>query len=134
VELKSVATEDGKRTEVEVTASGEQLHLRLNGQKAGLIRRDAWTSSYWQLAEPKFHGKTVPILDSDTGKEYDGQLNYIGIDPLKVGNRAEDCYHFRVTGIPVPIDLWFDSYHRMVRQEFTESGHRTLVQIIAVRR
>jgi hypothetical protein len=134
VELKSVAVEDGKRTEVDVTANGEQVHVRVNGKNAGLLRRDVWTSSYWKLAEPKYHGKTVPILDSDTGKEYDGELKYIGLDPLKIGSKAQDCYHFRVTGIPVPIDLWFDAHHRMVRQEFTESGHRTLVQIIAVRR
>ena len=36
--------------------------------------------------------------------------------------------------VPSPVDVWFDQYHRLVRQEFTETGHRTIVQLVAVRR
>ena len=53
---------------------------------------------------------------------------------IKVGSELQDCYHFRVSSAPGPIDLWFDRFHRLVRQEFTESGHKTIVQLIQVRR
>ena len=33
-----------------------------------------------------------------------------------------------------PVDLWYDKYHRLVRQEFTDSGHKTIVQLENVRR
>ncbi len=134
VELKSVATEDGKTTKVDVVRTGEQLHLRVNGGNPGTLRSDVWTSSYWKLADARYHNKAVPVLDADTGNEFNGHLDLIGLDVKKIGSKAEDCYHFRVTGIPVPIDLWFDKHHRLVRQEFTEQGHRTVVQLIAVHR
>lgn len=134
VSLKSVATEDGKTTRVEVSRTGEQLRVVINGTGGNNLRSDVWPSSYWKLADKQFHNKQVPIIDSDTGNELIGQLDYVNLEKLKIGSKLDDCYHFRVTGIPVPIDLWFDRYHRMVRQEFTESGHRTIVQVIAVRR
>jgi hypothetical protein len=74
------------------------------------------------------------VLDADTGREFMAQLDYVATETLKFGGKAEDCYRFRVTGIPVPIELWFDKHHRLVRQEFTEQGHRTVMQVIAVRR
>jgi hypothetical protein len=134
VSLKSVATEDSKTTRVDVTRTGEQLRVQINGSGGNFLRPDVWPSSYWKLADKRFHNKQVPILDADTGNELTGQLTYVNLEKLKIGGKLDDCYHFRVTGIPVPIDLWFDRYHRLVRQEFTESGHRTIVQVIAVRR
>jgi hypothetical protein len=134
VELSSVAKEDGKTTRVEVTRAGEQLQARINGAAAVNRHGDCWTSSYWKLADAKYHNKDVPVLDSDTGKEFNAHLEYVGTEVIKIEGKAEDCYRFRVTGVPVPIELWFDRYHRLVRQDFTESGHRTLVQLIAVRR
>ena len=47
---------------------------------------------------------------------------------------ADGPDHFRVTGGPTPIDLWFDRYYRLVRQEFTEAGHKMIVQLVNVRR
>jgi hypothetical protein len=134
VELKSVATEDGKTTKVDATRAGEQLQVRVNGGNLANMRGDVWTSSYWKLADAKYHNKPVPVLDADTGKLLNGDLAYVGTESIPIGAKTEDCYHFRVTGIPVPIELWFDRHHRLVRQEFTESGHRTLMQLIAIRR
>lgn len=134
VALKSSATENGKTTDVDVTASNGQLRVRVNGGEGVNHRPELWTSSYWKLADARFHNKEVPILDVDTGKELVGKLQYVGTEPIKIGAKADDCYHFRVIGIPVPIELWFDRYHRLVRQEFVESNHRTIVILNAVRR
>jgi hypothetical protein len=134
VSLRSSATEDGKQTEVEVSSSAGQLALRVNGKAGTAPRPDVWTSSYWKLADAKFHNKGVPILDADTGKLLTGQLDFVGMEKIKVGAQLEDCFRFKVTGIPVPINLWFDPHHRLVRQEFTESGYRTIVELLAVRR
>jgi Domain of unknown function (DUF6134) len=135
VGLKAEATENGKKTEVAVRPDGAQLQLtvNVNGQ-ARPLRPDVWTTSYWKLADAKYHNKPVPLLDIDTGMEYTGQLKYIGIKSLKVGAQPQDCFHFQVTGGPTAIELWFDRYHRLVRQEFTDSGHPTIVQLIAIRR
>jgi len=133
VSLRTMTTENGKKTEVQASAQKDQLRLRVNGQERN-ARPDAWTSSYWKLADARFHNKQVPVLESDTGKEHMGELKYVGAEKLAINGQQVECYRFRVTGLPAPIDLWFDRFHRLVRQEFMESGHRTIVQLTAVRR
>jgi hypothetical protein len=133
VGMKSSSTENSKQTEVVVTLENKQLRMRVNGQERG-ANPDAWTSSYWKLADARFHNKQVPILEVDSGKEYTGELKFIDNQKLKVAGQLLDCYHFRVTGGPGPTDLWFDRYHRLVRQEFTELGHKTIVQLVNIQR
>ena len=133
VGMKTVGVENGKQTEVQVAADGAQLRLRVNGQERPL-RADVWTTSYWKLADPRFHGKEVLVLEVDTGKEMAGKLELVGAEQKKVGADLKKCYHFRVKGLPNPVDLWFDEYHRLVRQEFVEQGQQTIVELIAVRR
>lgn len=134
VGLKTSTDENGKKTEVLVAdGNNNQLKLRVNTQER-LVRNDVWTSSFWKLADARYHNKQVPVLDVDTGKDYVAQLQFVGTDQLKVGADLHKCYHFRVTGGSYPIELWFDQYHRLVRQEFTERGHRTIVMLTGVRR
>jgi hypothetical protein len=133
VSLKTNCTENGKKTEVQAAAQGEQLVVRVNGRDKN-ARGDSWTSSYWKLPDARFHNKAVPVLESDSGKELNGELKYIGAEKLTINGQQLECYHFRVTGIPSPIDLWYDRYHRMVRQEFVESGHRTIINLTSLRR
>jgi hypothetical protein len=134
MKLHTVATEDKKTTSVSATADGKQLLLQVNGKNAGTVSPEVWVSSYWKLADKKFHNKSVPILDSDTGKELNGKLEFKGTEPVKVGGKVEDCYLFQVTGIPIEIKLWYDRHHRLVRQEFTEKGCPTIIQLDAIRR
>ncbi len=95
---------------------------------------EVWPSSFWKLADARYHNKPVPVLESDTGAAYVGQLQFVGNEKITVGGKLEECYHFRVGGGNGPTELWYDRYHRLVRQEFTESGHRTIVQLDAIRR
>jgi hypothetical protein len=131
--MKTSSSENGKKTEISASAEKQQLRLRVNGLDR-YIRADTWTSSYWKLADARFHNKAVPILEVDTGKEYNAELKYVEPQQLKVGDQVQDCFHFRVSSAPGPVDLWFDKYHRLVRQEFTESGHKTIVQLLSIRR
>jgi hypothetical protein len=133
IALKAHSEENRKRTDVAVSGDGKQLVVNVNGQ-ARTLDPDIWTTSYWKLADARFHNNKIAILETDTGTLLAGQLQYVGTEKLTVGTALKDCYHFRVTGIPAPIDLWYDQFHRLVRQEFTESGHRTIVQLDAIRR
>lgn len=133
VGMKSSSVENGKKTEITAALDAGTLRVRTGGQERA-INPEAWTSSYWKLADAKYHDKAVPVLDVDTGKEFAGQLKFVAQQQLKVGGDLQNCYHFRVTGGPAPIDLWYDVHHRLVRQEFTESGHRTIVMLTSVRR
>ena len=131
--MKTKTSDNGKKSDVLVAPDGANLRLTVNGINRAL-KPDSWTSSYWKLADAKFHNKLIPILEVDSGKEFTCELKYVETQQLKVGNQLQDCYHFRVSSAPGPVDLWFDRYHRLVRQEFTESGHKTVVQLINIRR
>lgn len=132
--LKSQCNDNGKRVEMTVSSDQNQLRLRVNGQQERVIRPESWASSFWKLPDARYHNKQIPILDSDTGKDYIGQLQYVGAEGVTIQGQPKNCYRFRVTGGNYPIDCWYDEFHRLVRQEFTESGHKTVVHLINIRR
>ncbi len=131
--LKSSAVDNGRKTEVSATNDGTRLNIKLN-QRDLVGSPDAWPSSFWKLPDPRFHNKSIPVLETDTGKEYLCQLQYIGTEQLTFINQPQSCYHFKVTGGSYPVDAWFDRYHRLVRQEFVDSGHKVIVQLISLKR
>jgi hypothetical protein len=131
--VQAATVENGKRTEVAGAAESGRLKLRVNGLERA-ASADAWTASFWMLADARYHNKAVPVLEPDTGKEYMGQLQYVGTEQLTLLRQPQSCYHFRVSGGPYPVDVWFDRYHRLVRQEFTDTGHKTIVQLVAIKR
>ena len=128
--LKATCNDNGKRCELAVGQRDNQLRARANGADR-VCNSDVWTTSYWKLADARFHNKQVPILAVDSGQELAGQLQYVGTKQLPVGNQLVACYHFRVTGAGAPVDLWYDQHHRLVRREFTESGHKTIMQLVS---
>jgi hypothetical protein len=134
LELRSSTNDNGKRYEVHANAEGQGLRVRVNGGER-LARAEVWPTTYWRLADARFHNQAVPVLDADTGKEMTGRLQYLGIVPVTLGQQPHNCYHFRVTGAgPSPIDLWYDGLYRLVRQEFSVEGHRTVFHLTGLRR
>jgi len=126
----ALSTENGKKTAVSAKAESDRIVVNVNGQ-ARAVNPDVWTASYWKLADRRYHNKEVTVFEPDTGKDMVGKLEFVKAEKQKVGTQMDDCFHFRVTGIPIPIELWFDRHHRLVRQEFTESGQRTIVQLMS---
>ena len=126
---------DGERqtNEVDITVEGKQLRARVNGADRA-VAGDVWTSTFCKLPDAKYHNKQVSVFELDTGKEHQGQLQLVGKEQLTLLGRLQECYHFRYTGGASPTDLWFDQYHRLVRQEFVELGQRTIVQLSSIRR
>jgi hypothetical protein len=133
VALKATSQENRKRNEVAIVGDGKQLSVTANGQTRSL-HPDSWTTSYWKLPDARFHNKEIPVVETDTGSIFTARLTFKGTEKLTVGGKLEECYRFQVSGVLSPTDLWFDRYHRLVRQEFVEAGHQTIVQINAIRR
>ena len=131
--MSSTSDDNGKKFEVKATTEPNGLQVRVNGQ-ARNVRGDVWTTTYWKLAHARFHNQTLPLLDADTGKDYGGRLDYLGTEQLTVAGQTQNCLRFRVTGGPNPVEVWYDAQHRLVRQDFTEDGHRTIIQLAGVRR
>ncbi|MBM3994803.1 MAG: hypothetical protein FJ303_11720 [Planctomycetes bacterium] len=131
--LKTLSVENSKKTEVIIAADNRQLRMRVNGRES-MLNPDVWASSYWKLADARFHNKQVPIVESDTGKEFTSELKYVGTEKVPIGKDLQECYRFQVTAPLGPVHLWYDKHHRLVRQEFTEQGHKTIVQLTNIRR
>jgi hypothetical protein len=132
--LDSTSNEDGKQFDVHAAASPNGLRVVVNGQERPMSA-DAWTTTYWRLAAARFHNNAVPLLDADTGRGFNGRLEFVGTEQLPVGGQNRRCHHFRVTGGPNGVDdLWYDDFGRLVRQEFTERNTRTVLTLVRVSR
>jgi hypothetical protein len=132
--LDSNTNDDGKKYTVQAVAEGNVVRVTVNGQVHN-AKPDVWPTTHWKLPPSGYHNKAVPLLNADNGKEMNGHLQYVGVQQLTIGGRAQNCFHFRVTGgTPSPVDLWYDGAHRLVREEFTEDGHRVAFFLSGLRR
>ncbi|MBM4071829.1 MAG: hypothetical protein FJ271_23320 [Planctomycetes bacterium] len=131
--LKAVTTENKRKTELTVSADNNRLRLWVNNKEKP-VQQDPWVNSYWKLPDAKYHNKRVPVLEVDAGREHNALLKFVGTENMAIAGQQEKCYHFKLTGGPNAVDLWFDQYYLLVRQEFVEQGHRTVVQIKSVKR
>jgi hypothetical protein len=133
-QMKTSCNDDGTKYELSAQAEAQGIRLRVNG-KERMCPGDVWTTSYWLLADKRFHNQNVNLLDADTGKEYLGKLQDMGVTQVNVGGQMQNVRHFRTTGGPTsPVELYYDGDHRLVRQEFTEQGKRIVFSLRAVKR
>jgi hypothetical protein len=130
--LRSRAYDDGKRYRVEVRTAPDGLHINTNGHER-IGPRGAWTTSYWRLP-PEPPGGIVTLLDSDTGKEVVGQLRRVGQEEIRVAGLAQPCSHYLLNRSGSPVDLWYDAQDRLVRQDYLEDGHRTVLELYKILR
>lgn len=130
--LDSNTKDDKKQFQVTAWSDGQTLHIKSNGEER-TTRPDVWTSTYWRLPDARFRTQPVPLIDVDTGKDVRAALHYVGINSVNVNGQALNCTHYRVSGA-VQVELWYDSYDRLVRQESIEEGHRTLLELARITR
>jgi hypothetical protein len=133
LDLESTCNDNGKRFRVTAKAEEAGLRVTINGREH-LGRADVWTTSYWKLLEARPISRPMAVLDVDRGEEQTRYLHYLGVEHLEVAGQRQRCDHFRLAGGPAPVDLWFDGRHRLVREDFMELGHHTVVQLASVRR
>jgi hypothetical protein len=133
VRFDSNTDDDGKR--FVVTAAAEEAGLRVSVNNVErMARPDVWLTSYWCLPVPKQRtGEAIPLIDADSGKDLTGKLNLVGAEQRKIAGNTVNVQHYRLTG-GVVVDLWYDAGERLVRQEWMEQGHRTIMELNRVRR
>jgi hypothetical protein len=126
--LTSTTNDDGMRFEVTAAAQGDGLHVTVNGRER-VAPADVWPTSYWRLPPGGSGGRAVHLLDADTGKGFAGRLAHLEETRLDLAGQRRPCAHYRVTGPPAPVDLWYDGQQRLLRQEYLEDGHRTVLEL-----
>lgn len=128
--LDTNTVDDNKRYNVTAWAEGAALKLRATGQER-VASPDVWVSTYWRLPAARFRNQNVPLIDADTGKDIAATLRYVGMENTPVAGQTVQCAHWRVTG-GVQVDLWYDGFDRLVRQESVEDGHKTQLELTQV--
>jgi hypothetical protein len=130
--FQSTCSDDGKRFEVLATAEGNALRVRVNGQER-MARPDVWLTSYWRQPDNRLVNQTVPLIDADNGRDLEAQVLYVGAEQRNLAGQAQNLQHFRLQG-KAPTDLWYDAAGRIARQEWMEEGHRTVLELVRLRR
>ena len=132
VRLDSSTDDNGKRFTVSAVPDGTNLKLNVNNTERQ-VRGDLWVTSYWTLPEAKRRTEPLTVLDADNGKLIDAKLGFVATEKMRIAGQDVTLNHYRLTG-KTNIELWYDGSERLVRQEWTEQGHKTVLELLRVRR
>jgi hypothetical protein len=128
--FESSGRENSKVFNVSADAEGNALRVKANGHEHA-ARPDVWTTSCVQLPEAKFRNQAAPLLGCDSGQDVNGQLEYVGAEPVQVAGQKLTGAHYRVMK-DVPHDMWYDGQERLVRDECVSGGHRSVLELTSV--
>lgn len=129
--FESKANDNGKQFTVTAVAAADGLHVRVNNVEH-TAPANVCLTSYWGQPDAKLANQTIPILDADTGRDLQAKVQFVGAE--KYGAEGQTVQHINLSGKGVAIDLWYDAAKRLVREEWMEDGHRTVVDLLRVRR
>jgi hypothetical protein len=129
-QLSSVCNDDGKQFQVSGVSQADGVHVRVNGREH-VSSPDVWVSSYWTLPNPKLRDQVIPALEADNGRDMQGRLQYVGAAQLAVAGQVQNVHHYRFNG-PIRVDLYYDAGERLVRREWNEEGHPTVLELVRV--
>jgi hypothetical protein len=130
--LESTTDDNSKRYAVAAATDGKEIKVKTNGTES-TTKAETWSSTYWTLPELKLRENNLTILDADNGKLLEAKLAYVATEKHKIAGQEVSLNHYRLTG-KVTVDLWYDGHDRLVRQEWTEQGHKTILILVRVRR
>jgi hypothetical protein len=130
--LESTCDDNGTTYQVAAWVDGGRLRVRSNGGERA-AHAETWTTTYWRQPAQERVNRTIPILDADTGRDVNSQLQYVGPARVMAAGQAVDSHHFRTSG-QLQADLWYDGQQRLIRQESLEDGHRTTLELVRMTR
>ncbi|MSR30460.1 MAG: hypothetical protein EXR99_03030 [Gemmataceae bacterium] len=131
--LESVSNDNGARYSVLATRDGPGLRIRAGNQER-IGRGDAWTTTFWKLpSDPNRRKGAIPLLDADTGKDVEGNIQFLGQAAVTLAGQQVNVNRYRLL-TRVNTELWFDGSDRLVRQMWTEDGHKIDMEMIHLQR
>jgi hypothetical protein len=133
LQLNSRSFDDGKSYALDAVAQPDGLLIQANSHQF-IERSPVWTTTYWQLPDPRYRTVNLTLLDADTGRILHGRWQAIGKESLRVAGYVQSCSHFALSTDRSRADLWFDSEDRLVREDSTEDGHRTVLSLVRLQR
>jgi hypothetical protein len=127
ISFASRCSDDGKKFEVSAVSDGKELRIKAN-DKDSTASADTWTTSYWRLPDAKLRKGDLSVMDADTGRTMTASLKLIANEKLKIAGKEQSCAHYRLSG-GAKADLWYDAEDRLVRQQWLEDGHKTVIDL-----
>jgi YD repeat-containing protein len=113
--LSSHCDDDGKKFTVVATAGERGLSVKVNGRER-TVRGDVYLTTACCLPDAKRRDGALPLMEADNGEEINGKFQPVGT-------------HYRLMSHG-PHDVWYDAAGRLVRQEWTEDGHKTVLELV----
>jgi hypothetical protein len=126
--FESSGDDDGHKFDVRAQADNGQILVEANGKKS-VLPADSWTSSHWRL--PQKIGSEMNSLETDTGNNLKCKLTFVSNEQIQIGQDKKQCQHYKLTGAD-EADLWYDGPERVVRENSTDQGRRTVVELKSV--
>jgi hypothetical protein len=123
----SRCNDDGKGFEVSAASDGKQLLLKVNGTESK-ASPDCWLTSYWRLPDAALRKGELALIDADNGRRMAAKLQLVANEKLTVAGAELTCGHYRLTE-GAQAELWFDAKERLVREEWMEDGHKTVLEL-----
>jgi len=130
--LESNTNDNGTRYLVKGAAEEKGVRFTVNNVEK-VVPHEVWLTSYWALPDAKVRTGNLVIIDADNGKELGGKLTFVATEKLRIAGQEVPLNHYRLKG-KANADLWYDGTERLVRQEWVEQGHRTIIELVRVRR
>jgi hypothetical protein len=132
VQVQASTNDNGKKASVTAVVRDSGTDVTVNGERRA-IPGLSWTTTYWRLPAPAvMRNQGFPILDVDTGKIWQGKLQFVGPVQVRVDGNQVNCSYYRLD-TETPAELWFDGQGRLVRQVSVEEGHRTEWRLARIR-
>jgi len=132
VSFESTTNDDGKRFHVTGTGGKDGVAFQFDGKEV-FVRGDVWLTTYGQLPSEARRCDNLVLVDADTGKRLNAQLEKAGATDVSAGGRTIRAAHYKLGG-SVKAELWYDDSGRLVRQESVEEGHKTAFELIRLER
>ncbi len=130
--LRSRCDDDGKKFEVTATAGEKGLTVKVNGREK-TVGGDVYLTSACCLPDAKRRDGDLPLMEADNGQEINGKIQQVSSGPMTVCGESVNVTRYRLTSLVVH-DVWYDGSDRMVRQEWTEDGHKSVLELASVKK
>lgn len=124
------AVDGGTKCVTKGTVGDKGSQVIVDGGQPATAPKFAMSTNYWRPPTAEFLDKTIPIIDTDTGKTFNVKFERVGEEKLNLMKKEIACTRYRLTG-DREADLWFDGRNRLVKQACVEDGYPTEVRLIS---
>jgi hypothetical protein len=130
--LRSRCDDDGTKFEVIAAAGEKGLSVKVNGREK-TVSGDTFLTSACCLPDARRRDGDLPLVETDNGAEIAGKIKQVSSGPLTVGGESVNATRYQLKCAALH-DVWYDGADRQVRREWTESGHKTVLELASVKK